>query len=67
MGSGSDVELAKFLAEQAEKDARPVDDAVAAAEWRWSSTGWGVGGAQKRPAAEPCDDTKREPGTGDAE
>lgn len=39
MGSGSDVELAKFLADTAENDARPAK-AAAPSEWRWSSTGW---------------------------
>jgi hypothetical protein len=40
MGSGSDVELAKFLADEAENGARPVKPGAAPSEWRWSSTGW---------------------------
>jgi hypothetical protein len=54
MGSGSDAELAKFLAEEAEKKAGRADacDAAPPSEWRWRSTGWGEWGA-KPPASAP--------------
>ena len=51
MGSGSDVELAKFLADTGAKEARRADPAAvdALSEWRWSCTGWGM----QPPAGSP--------------
>lgn len=49
MGSGSDVELAKFLAEKAEDGARP-DKAAVPSEWRWSSSGWDMQPSAKLPS-----------------
>ena len=52
MGSGSDVELAKLLADAGEKDERRAEAAAvdALSEWRWSSTGWGMQPRRNEPS-----------------
>jgi hypothetical protein len=63
MGSKSDVELAKFLARQAENETRRAES-PASSEWRWSSTGWGEWGAE-RIKADPCPNSTQKPDAGD--
>jgi hypothetical protein len=65
MGPTRDVEIAKFLAEQAEAEAKREAGEAAAPEWRWSRTGWGEWGG--RPPELSADAlTPPEPNTGDA-
>ncbi len=48
MGPTQDVDIAKFLAEQAETEAERAANEAVAPEWRWSRTGWGEWG--EKPA-----------------
>jgi hypothetical protein len=55
MGRKPDVEMANFLARQAELQARREASPALSSEWRWSRSGWGDWGAdRKRPEAEPA-------------
>lgn len=65
MGPTRDVEVAKFLAEQAETEAKRADSEAAAPEWRWSRTGWGEWG-EKPPELSAAAAMPPEPNTDDA-
>lgn len=41
MGPKTDVEIAKFLARQAEEEAQRTESPATTSEWRWSRAGWG--------------------------
>ncbi len=67
MGPTRDADIAKFLAEQAENEAKHAKSDAAIPEWRWSSDGWGEWGAKPPPLSaeamtppEPTDDATKE-------
>lgn len=63
MGPTRDVDIAKFLAEQAESEAERAASEAVAPEWRWSRTGWGEWG--EKPALNADATPPLAPDTGD--
>lgn len=62
MGDDPDIKIAKFLARQAELEARRAAALASPPEWRWSRDGWGAWSGRRTPGlpAEPATNEREE-------